>query len=127
MKDWQSYWEQGGKYLETACSGFDRPEKFNPDALFNLAAMALEKSAMALLLKESSLPEGHTFGDLASGLEGVAPLPEDLKVGMARLDEYQAGFCSLEPVRKDPLTRDDIPPVLSICRHLREYVSTNLA
>ena len=122
MESWQSYWEQGGSYYRTACGGYKRPEKFNPDALFNLVAMSIEKMSMAMLLKVSAMPEGHTFLDLAKSLDKVAPLPNDLKDNLIRLDDFQAGFCSLvsEPARTIAL--DDIPPMLQVCNRLQSYI-----
>ena len=122
MESWQSYWEQGGSYYRTACGGYKRPEKFNPDALFNLAAMSIEKMSMAMLLKDSVMPEGHTFLDLAESLDRVAPLPDDLKNSLIRLDDFQAGFCSLVPESSPSIDLDDIPPMLRVCDRLRSYV-----
>ncbi len=122
MNDWQSYWEQGGSFFKTACGGYERPGKFNPDALFNLVALSIEKMSMALLLRESVLPEGHTFRDLASGLEKVAPLPDGLMKNLIDLDDYQSGFCSLEAEPSNPISRDDIPFMLQTCHRLQAYV-----
>ena len=121
MDDWQSYWEQGRSFYNTARGGYRHPEKFNPDALFNLVAMAVEKMSMALLLRKSVMPEGHTFQDLAACLDEVVGLPDDLQARLTRLDDYQAVFCSLSPVFSEPIRREDVPSMLETCDRFEEF------
>ncbi|MBN2628794.1 MAG: hypothetical protein JXA95_19175 [Spirochaetales bacterium] len=122
LDEWKTYLEHGEEFYLCAKGGYERPEKFNEDALFNLAAMAIEKYSMGYLMKNGILPEGHTFQDITEKLDSVIPLSEDLKEELLGLDKYQQSFCSLEIFRPDPITRENIPPMLGTCEKLRKYV-----
>jgi hypothetical protein len=122
LDEWKTYLEHGEEFYLCAKGGYNRPEKFNVDALFNLAAMAIEKFSMGYLMKNEILPEGHTFRDITEKLDSVIPLTADLKEELIGLDTYQQAFCSLEIFQPDPVTREDIPPMLGTCEKLREYI-----
>ncbi len=123
LEEWKTYLEHGEEFYLCAKGGYGKPEKFNDDALFNLAAMAIEKFSMGYLMKNGVLPEGHSFVDIADKLESVTPLPADLREELKGLDRYQQSFCSLEIFRPDPITRENIPPMLGTCEKLREYIN----
>jgi hypothetical protein len=126
MGEWKLYLNHGEEFYRCAKGGFDKPEKFNTDALFNLAAMSIEKTSMGFLMKNSIMPEGSGFQNLVESMKEIAPLPSELEAEIINLDKFQAGFCSLEIFRPDPVTREDIPPMLDVCTRLQAYVKTNL-
>ncbi|MDC7221148.1 MAG: hypothetical protein PQJ59_14525 [Spirochaetales bacterium] len=126
LDEWEMYLEHGDEFYRCAKGGFDKPEKFNTDALFNLAAMAIEKMSMGFLMKNSMMPEGSGFQNLVNSMNEVSPLPSDLEEEIVGLDKFQASFCSLEIFRPDPVTRKDIPPMLDVCDRLQRYVKANL-
>ncbi len=127
LDEWELYLKHGEEFYRCARDGYGNPEKFNEDALFNLAAMAIEKFSMGFLMKNSLLPEGHTFHEIAESLDELRPLPSDLKEEIAGLDKFQASFCSLEIFRPDPVTREDILPMLETCEKLRDYIEGSLS
>ena len=126
LDEWETYLNHGEEFFNCARDGYGNPKKFNEDALFNLAAMAIEKYSIGFLMKNAILPEGHTFHEIVASLNSVTPLPDGLSEEISGLDKYQAAFCSLEIFRPDPVTREDIPPMLDTCGKLQDYVKVNL-
>jgi HEPN domain-containing protein len=89
LNEWKMYIDHGKAFYKYAVSGLNRPEKFNEDALFNLAAMAIEKLSIGFLMGNSVLPRGHSFQNLVDSMNQVVPLPHSLKEEITRLDIYQ--------------------------------------
>ncbi|MDC7222238.1 MAG: hypothetical protein PQJ60_00785 [Spirochaetales bacterium] len=126
MSEWKLYLDHGDEFYRCAKGGLEKPEKFNTDAVFNLTAMAIEKLSVGFLMKNSIMPEGHTFHEIAESLNEIAPLPTQLEQEIVGLDKYQESFCSLDIFRPDPMTREELPKMLDTCERLQEYVQAHM-
>ncbi len=78
ISGWEDHVLAGCKYLKTARNGRHRPEVFNNELVFQLAAMALEKLMVGLFQYHKQMPADHTLSGLVQGLEPICPVGQDL-------------------------------------------------
>jgi hypothetical protein len=87
--------KEGDAYLKTVRNSGKRPDVFNPEIVFNLVGMAIEKLMMATLMHSGCLPENHTFRDLAEAWRAAVG---EMEPGRRRLLESldaHNNLCSL--------------------------------
>jgi hypothetical protein len=125
LDDWRQFYQEGDDYLGTAVRAARRWEVFTPEILYNLAAMAIEKYFMALLMRHGDLADNHTMRDLIDSVERHLPIAPDLAATLIRLDAFQE-ICALNTWRRQPLTTGDIPHILAAARQVNAFVATHL-
>ena len=92
LPDWQTWLENGDRYLAAAAG---KKGRFDTALRYNLLSMALEGYVMAISDFHSLLPDNHTYTDLMDALERVAPLAPDLKEQILAHESIQQ-ICSIE-------------------------------
>lgn len=126
LDDWRQFYKEGDDYLGTATkAAARRREIFTPEILYNLAAMAIEKYFMALLMYHGDMADNHTMRDLISSVERHLPVAPDLAAALIRLDAFQE-ICALDTWRRQPLTDEDVPYILATARQVNEFVAAQL-
>ncbi len=91
---WENFWKMGLSYKSLSEKAQHRREKFTPDLLYNISAMAIENLVMGFLSYKGSLPENHALRDLVRGLEKEITLDKGLKMRILSMDRYQE-ICSM--------------------------------
>ena len=109
-------------YLKAARGGFDKPEKFTPESLFHLTALAIEGYWIAWLEEKGGAPVHHGFRDLVRAAEKWGPLPPDLKREVLVLDQFQR-LCEWIPLEPRNPVRDDIPGLLALATRVEAFTA----
>jgi hypothetical protein len=115
-ESWRQFFQEGDSYLRVAQGGVRRPKIFTPEVVYNLAAMALEKHIMAVLIYNGTLADNHTFEDLVDSADRCSPLPPDVRERLLALQKHQQICSPYDGYSRDVLTRevaDDITRVAS--------------
>ncbi|MEW6501547.1 MAG: hypothetical protein AB1456_08660, partial [Thermodesulfobacteriota bacterium] len=112
LEDWRSFNKEGDDYLKTALrAATKRREVFTAEILYNLAAMAIEKHIMALLMFHGDLADNHTMRDLVHSLERHLSLEPGLREPLLFLDTFQ-DICDLESYRHTPPGEAELAQIL---------------
>lgn len=123
---WQEYRRDGEQFLETATKAFEKGNnRFTPEILFNLVAMAIEKLVMAFLMKRGDLAENHTMGDLFRALEKHIGHHPELAEQFAYLDSFQE-ICEIETYRRQAPTSEEIEIIVAIGTKVRQLLVPHL-
>ena len=109
-------------YHKVATGGYHRPEKFNAETLFHLTALAIEGYLIAWLEDRNQVPGHHGFRDLVKAIEGVTPLPGDLKKEILILDQYQK-LCEWIPIEPRKPVREEIPGLLDLAGRVELFTA----
>ena len=94
VDNWRTWIVKADQYIRAA-SPEGRKSKFNNAIRYNMLSMSFEGYVMAVMDFHKRLPENHTFTDLVTGLEAVAPVSETLKQRILQYENIQS-ICSLE-------------------------------
>jgi hypothetical protein len=123
ISGWEEFLREGEAYLKTGHGAHARRKKaFTPEILYNIIAMAIEKLAMAALMRRGALPYNHTMADLVEALEWVAPAEiAELKAELLGLDRYQE-ICDVDAFKIRPPGPEEIPAMLALAEELRQLV-----
>lgn len=100
IEGYRDFQREADAYLKTAIGAKKRPQVFTPPIVHGILSMAIEKHIMAILMESGKLPDNHTFDDLVSAMDAVAPLDPDLANFLLELNRFD-DMCSLDP-RKRP-------------------------
>jgi hypothetical protein len=120
---WETWLGQGLDYEKAAGGRSDKPSPFSPAIQYNLIALALEGYVMAMVNFHGSLPENHTFSDLISAWEQVAPLDANLKSTILKYEDMQS-ICSLDNYHRFEPKPEDIQALRAAVAALGEIVRT---
>lgn len=104
--DWETFFKEGDSYLRVAQGGARRPKVFTPEVVYNLAAMALEKHVMAVLMYNGTLADNHTFEDLVDATDRCCPLETTVRQRLLDLQQHQQICSPYDGYRRDTLTRE---------------------
>ncbi|TVR16802.1 MAG: hypothetical protein EA401_00990 [Planctomycetota bacterium] len=116
---WRAFYDDGCKYLRSAEGGRNRPQVFTPDITFNLAAMAIEKLSMALLLEAGDIADNHTMHDLVLSLSRLPDLDLGLLEAIDNLGRFE-DLCPMAPPQNAVVLAEDVPAILAVARELHE-------
>lgn len=124
IRGWQDFLEEGQGFLTTAVRAHAKRSKvFSPDILYNLVAMAIEKFAMAALMRNGVLPYNHTMADLVESLEETFPGQiESIKTGLLALDSHQE-ICDPDDFTISPPSMEEIPDMLKLADDFHNLVT----
>lgn len=126
LKYWQEFAKDGDGYLCTALkAAAKRREVFTPEILYNLAAMAIEKHFMALLMFHGDLADNHTMADLIHSVERHLTLEQNLKERLIFLDAFQE-ICDQDNIRRRPPNETELKAILATAREVRDFVGERL-
>ncbi len=90
----ETFFEEGRKYLKTARGGLKRPEVFTEEILYNVVAMAMEKTIMGILIYNGTLADNHTFSDLVDALRRIKAVDDETAADLLDFEQYQT-ICSV--------------------------------
>lgn len=124
IRGWQDFLKQGQGFLTTAGRAYGKQSKvFSPEILYNIISMAIEKFAMAALMRHGVLPYNHTMADLVASLEATFPGQiHTIKAGLLALDSYQ-DICDPYEFTITPPKREDIPAMLKLAEDFHRLVA----
>lgn len=109
-------------YLRTAKAGVARPEKFSPESVFQLVALAVEGFWLSWLESQGAAPPHHGFRHLVLAAEKLQPLPADLKREVLALDQYQK-LCEWIPVEPRKAGSEDLPGLVDLAERVRDFTA----
>ena len=115
--------ERAGGYLRAARGGWNRPEKFTAESLFQLTALAIEGYLIAWLEDRGAVPSHHGFRSLVMAYETQGPLPAALKKELLGLDRYRK-LCEWIPLEPQKPVRDEIPGLLNLAAEVERLTSS---
>ncbi len=118
---WKDFWDKGVRYREITRRGRLKPQKFNPDALYNIGAMSLENLIMGFLAFRGRLPENHSLRDLVQGLETEVELPSQLKDRMLAMGRYQ-DICDLAAYRRTLPSWEDTEEFAKLAEEMEAFL-----
>ena len=122
LDDWRQFMKEGDDYLNTALrAAAKRREVFTAEILYNLAAMAIEKHLMALLMFHGDLADNHTMRDLIHSTERHLSLEPSLKERLLFLDAFQE-ICDQESYRRTPPDEAELAVVLQTAEEIQNFV-----
>jgi GAF domain-containing protein len=123
LEDWRLFAKEGDDYLNTALrAAVKRREVFTAEILYNLAAMAIEKHCMALLMFHGDLADNHTMRDLIHSLERHLSLEPELKERLLFLDGFQE-ICDLTSYCRTPPGEAELAQILATAAEVRDFVT----
>ena len=126
LEDWRLFMKEGDDYLNTALrAAAKRREVFTPEILYNLAAMAIEKHLMALLMFHGDLADNHTMADLVRSVERHLPLAQGLKERLLFLDSFQE-ICDQASFRRSAPGKAELATILATAQEVRDFVASRL-
>ncbi|MFA6507721.1 MAG: hypothetical protein WCT14_16590 [Treponemataceae bacterium] len=119
---WKEFWDRGVSYLRLSERGLNRPDKFNAEALYNIASMAIEGLFMGRFVAAGGLPRNHTLADLVEFEQEQAPMPAELSEALLRMDGFQS-LCSLDAYKRIELGREELESVVRVARETHDYLA----
>ena len=127
ISGWEDFLQEGEAYLQTASGAHAHGRRaFTPVILYNIIAMAIEKSVMAVLMKHGALPYNHTMVDLVFAMDDLFPeYIAAIRDDLLALDSYQE-ICDVDGFSITPPAPDKIPAMLSLAHALQELVHTKI-
>lgn len=123
IEGWENFLHEGEALLHTGIAAYTKKRKaFSPEALYNIAVMAIEKLVMTALMQRGVLPANHAIGDLVEALDGLfSDRMDGLRDDLLSLDHYQQ-LCDMETFFIRPPAREEIPAVLALAEKMKEFV-----
>lgn len=119
IDDWDVFQKDGNQFLNTAVAAFEKKKKaFNPESIYNLTAMAIEKFIMAFLMCRGDLADNHTMQDLMYALERHLGKQPELAEKLKYMDSFQEICDPVEFTIQIP-TEDDLSKMLEIGRYVQ--------
>lgn len=103
---WADFYDEAKKYNKLLKGALNKPEKFTPDFIYNIAVMSVEKYFMAYFLKKNILPPNHTIADLVMFMKQYQVIPDHLETRLLFMNDFQE-ICSLEQYNRKTPTKDD--------------------
>lgn len=126
LEDWRLFFKEGDDYRNTALrAAAKRREVFTAEILYNLAAMAIEKYLMALLMFHGDLADNHTMRDLIHSVERHLPLDSDFRERLLFLDTFQ-DICDLESYCRTPPSEAELAIILRTTEEVHEFVAAQV-
>jgi len=126
LESWRSFAKDGDDYLKTALrAATKRREVFTAEILYNLAAMAIEKHIMALLMFHGDLADNHTMRDLILSLERHLSLEPELRERLLFIDAFQE-ICDQESYRHTPPSEAELAVILGAAEEVQAFVASHL-
>lgn len=119
---WKTFAKEGDAFLKTARGGTLRPSVFNPEILYNLLAMAIEKHIMAALIFKGTLADNHTFSDLIDSADSVCRLPESVVNEMKILEQYQEICPVFEGYNRPGFPVDAVPGMIRVAEQVQTWM-----
>lgn len=128
VRGWEDFLGDGQKYLQTARAAYaGRKSAFTPPILYNIIAMAVEKFAMAALMRRGTMPYHHAMAGLVAAMEEhFGEAIGDIREDLLSLDRYQE-ICDPDEWTVSPPDMTDIPGMLALAGRLRAVCEKSLA
>lgn len=127
LADWRNFLREGDQFLNTALRAVQKQRAaFTPEILYNLAAMAIEKHFMALLMFHGDMADNHTMADLISSVERHLVFDQGFKERLLFLDAFQ-DICDQDSYRHSPPDPAEILAILATAEEVRDFVAGRTA
>jgi len=124
---WETFFDEGDSYLRVAQGGVKRPKIFTPEVVYNLAAMALEKHVMSVLIHNGTLADNHTFEDLVDATDRCSPLAPDVRERLLDLQRHQQICSPYDGYRRDTLTREVADEITLVAAAIKDWATEKCA
>ena len=122
---WEEHILAGREYVKTARNGSSRPTVFTNELIFQLAAMAIEKTIAGLCQYYHQMPCDHTLSGLVDELTAVCPIDPEL-VEQIKCIERIDDMCTLAPERRTPPSDADVRDVLATGEAVVRFASQSV-
>lgn len=119
ITEWELFWEEGLEYARLC--GL-QVKHFTNEIRYNLAAMAIEKLSMGFLMRQHSLPDGHTLRDLMDALEAKTALPEALSSDIRQMDNFQQ-ICAFDTYTRTVPNDEEMADIVKLVEALKLHLS----
>jgi hypothetical protein len=103
---WKIFYKEGTDYWNAAVKSVKRPEIFNPEVVYNIVCMAIEKFFMAFLIYHKKMPYNHTLIDLVESVKLVYPVDPHLEENLRFMDSLQE-ICAIDSITVKKITERD--------------------
>lgn len=89
MDEWKKFLAESRQYLKAVQGKNGKPSKLLNDIRYNLLALSVEKSVMALLMYNNDMADNHTFSDLLSSVSKYVTIPVTIRDELLDLEKTQ--------------------------------------
>jgi hypothetical protein len=120
--DWEDYLSDAEGYLRAAHGKNGNPPKLGSDIRYNLLAISLEKSIMAIHLYRGDLADNHTFGDLIDSVARHIEIPEEVRTELLKLEQTQT-ICNIFEYHREIPAETTVDRLDKIAQYLFERAS----
>jgi hypothetical protein len=125
ISGWQDFIQAGREYLKTASNGVSRPEVFNNELVFQLAAMAIEKLIVGLAHYHHQMPVDNTLSGLVESLLAVCPLDPEMAERIRQIEAID-DMCALTVEHREPPGDDAIREILAVGKKVADFVDQHV-
>ena len=125
ISGWEGHILAGRKYLKTARNGLHRPEVFNNELIFQLAAMAVERLMVGVFQYHKQMPTDHTLSGLVKGLEPICPVGHDLARRIKEIEGIDE-MCPLTASLRVEPDRTAVAKILDTGSRVEDFVKAHV-
>lgn len=122
MDDWKDFFQEGKQFLNATTGKNGRPSKLANDIRYNLLALSVEKSIMALLRFNNDMADNHTFSDLLHSVSGYVLIPGTIKDELLELEKTQT-ICNVWEYHRAIPTDQEVTRLTIVAEYLLELAN----
>ena len=122
MDGWKTFLFEGGQYLRASRGKNGKPSKLANDIQYNLLALSLEKSIMAIHMVHNDLIDNHTFGDLINSVKAYIDVSPALRNEALDLEKTQT-ICNVFEYSREMPSDQVVVRLAGVAQYLFEQAS----
>lgn len=124
MGEWTIFLKDAHQYLKAGRGKEGKPSRLSSDIRYNLLAMSIEKSCMAILMYHNDLADNHTFSDLLRGIASFVSVPSELSNELLALEQVQS-ICNIYEYHREKPSEEVVQRLLNAAIQLVDYADTS--
>lgn len=121
MEEWNVYYNDGLAYCKTVMGAKDKGKKFGNAVMYNLIGLSLESMLTALIMKDGSLPEHSSIGNMLRLLKAKHDVPVSFTEESRFYNKFM-NMCSLDVFASNDPDDEDIERMISFMVNVRSWV-----
>ena len=122
MDEWKNFLNEGKQFLQATTGKNGNPSKLSNDIRYNLLALSVEKSMMALLLFNHDMADNHTFSDLLHSVSGYVMIPGTIQDELRELEKTQT-ICNVYEYHRAIPTDQEVTRLTIVAEYLFELAT----
>lgn len=122
MSEYDSFLTEGKQFLMAAQGKDGKPSKLAADIRYNLLALSLEKSMMAILLYNHDMADNHTFTDLLNSVVRHVEIPQVIADEIAALEQVQS-ICNVYEYHREIPSEIVVARLASVALFIQDLAS----